>query len=519
MNGSTVIVSLRGALPLCNLKGKYPSGNQRDVIPLRHVRTSPVVGSFIQNIIVLVKKMAYILIIDDETYFTDMLGTMVRNMGHNVSSAYSIEEGLEIISSQSFDVILLDVHLPDGSGLDILPKIQALPASPEVIIITGFGDPDGAELAIKNGAWDYIQKPFSSYTMNLLLTRALQYREAKQSSRIPFLLKRDGIIGSSSTMDSCIELLARAAASDANVLVTGETGTGKELFARAIHKNSRRAQGNFIIVDCAALPSTIVESVLFGHEKGAFTGADKPREGLIRQADGGTLFLDEVGELPLSTQKTFLRALHERSFRPLGSKTEIKSDFRLVAATNRNLEAMVHNGSFRNDLLFRLRTITIELPPLREHIEDIKELVFYYIAKLCERYGNDIKGFSPEFLEALIAYDWPGNIRELVHTLERALAIAHSEPTLFQKHLPTDMRIKLARAAMDNEESNGLKKQAAGHEPLLKIEYFRKSRDKEYLQDLMARVGNNIQQACKISGLSRSHLYSLLKEHNILRPE
>jgi two-component system NtrC family response regulator len=463
--------------------------------------------------------MAHILIIDDEIYFTDMLSTMATNMGHYVSSAYSIEEGLEKISSQLFDVILLDVHLPDGSGLNVLPKIQALPLSPEVIIITGFGDPDGAELAIKNGAWDYIQKPFSVYTMTLLLTRALQYREAKQSSQMPFLLKRDGIIGSSNKMDSCIELLARAAASDANVLITGETGTGKELFARAIHKNSKRAQGNFIIVDCAALPSTIVESVLFGHEKGVFTGADKPREGLIKQADGGTLFLDEVGELPLSTQKTFLRALHERSFRPLGSKTEVESDFRLVAATNRNLEEMVRTGSFRNDLLFRLRTITIELPPLKEHIEDIKELMFYYIAKLCGRYGNDIKGFSPDFLEALTTYDWPGNIRELVHTLERALAIAHDEPTLFPKHLPTDIRIKLARAAIYPEESNGLKKQAAGRAPLLRIEDFRKSRDKEYLQDLMSLVGNNIKEACRLSGLSRSHLYSLLKEYNISRPE
>jgi two-component system NtrC family response regulator len=522
-----VFVNLKGTLPLCNAKGKALSGSPRDMVSQRHMQPRSPIESrtclWARNTLKIslfyVKKMAHILIIDDEIYFTDMLSTMVRNMGHYVSSAYSIEGGLEKISSQPFDVVLLDVHLPDGSGLEILPKLKALPSSPEVIIITGFGDPDGAELAIKNGAWDYIQKPFSTYTMTLLLTRALQYSEAKQSSRILFLLKRDGIIGNSNRMDLCIELLAKAAASDANVLITGETGTGKELFARAIHKNSKRAENNFIIVDCAALPSTIVESLLFGHEKGVFTGADKSREGLIKQADGGTLFLDEVGELPLSTQKTFLRVLHERSFRPLGSKTEVKSDFRLVAATNKNLEDMVLNGSFRNDLLFRLRTISIELPPLREHLEDIKDLIFYYIAKFCERYGNEIKGFSPDFLEALTTYDWPGNIRELVHTLERALAIAHNEPTLFQKHLPTDIRIKLARAGMDLEESNVVKKQAVRRAPFLRIEDFRKSKDKEYLQDLMSLVGNNIKEACRLSCLSRSHLYALLKEYNLSRPE
>ncbi|HBH86286.1 MAG TPA: Fis family transcriptional regulator [Syntrophaceae bacterium] len=463
--------------------------------------------------------MAHILIIDDESCFTDMLSTMVGDMGHHVTSAYSIEDGMQKASMQPFDIVLLDVQLPDGSGLDLLPKIQALPSSPEVIIITGYGNPDGAELAIKNGAWDYIQKPFSIYTMTLLLVRALQYREAKHSNRMPFLLKRCGIVGNSNKMESCLELLASAAANEANVLIMGETGTGKELFARAIHKNSKRAQNSFIIVDCAALPSTIVESVLFGHEKGVFTGADKHRDGLIKQADGGTLFLDEVGELPLSTQKAFLRVLQERSFRPIGSKMEIKSDFRLVAATNRNLEDMVNTGSFRNDLLFRLRTITIELPPLKEHIEDIKELVFYYIAKLCGRYGNDIKGFSPDFLEALITYDWPGNIRELVHTLERALAIAHDESTLFPKHLPMDIRIKLVRANIEPVEANTSKKQAAGRALFLRMEDFRKNMDKEYLHDLIARVGNNIKEACRLSGLSRSHLYSLLKEYNISKPE
>ncbi len=459
--------------------------------------------------------MAHILVIDDEPYFSDMLCDMVKNMGHEVTSAYTLDAGLKKALIQPVDVVFLDVHMPDGNGLDMIPQVQAIPSSPEVIIVTGFGDPDGAELAIKNGAWDYITKPSSTHMMNLSLARALQYREAKRDSKVAVALKREGIVGSSAGIEACMELMAKAAASEANVLIIGETGTGKELFARAIHKNSKRAAKNFIIVDCAALPATIVESILFGHEKGAFTSADKQRDGLLRHADGGTLFLDEVGELPPSVQKAFLRVLQERSFRSIGGKEELKTDFRLVAATNQDLEALVKEGRFRNDLLYRLRSISIELPPLREHTEDIRELVLYYIANLCERYGVDTKGFSPEFLEALISYDWPGNIRELVNTLERALAVAHGEPVLFPKHLPTDIRIKLARASAGERGTDGQIKEAVSPVPFLKFNDFRKSMDKRYLEDLMNRAGGNIKEACKISGLSRSHLYSLLKENNI----
>jgi two-component system NtrC family response regulator len=261
--------------------------------------------------------MARVLIIDDDELICEMLSFMVEDMGHSASSATTLKTGFEKASSENFDVIFLDIKMPDGSGLHLLPRIRELPLHPEVIIITGSGDADGAELAIKNGAWDYIQKSSSTKEMLLPFVRALQYREEKNARKPPTALKLNGVIGRSPTMKVCLDLLAQAAQSEVNVLLTGETGTGKEVFARAIHENSMRAENNFVVVDCTALPATLVESVLFGHEKGAFTGADRAQVGLVRQAHAGTLFLDEIGELPLAVQKAFLRVLQEHRFRPV----------------------------------------------------------------------------------------------------------------------------------------------------------------------------------------------------------
>jgi two-component system NtrC family response regulator len=469
--------------------------------------------------------MAHVLIIDDDEMMCDMLSTMVSHMGHEVTCANTLQDGLQESSSRDFDVVFLDVQMPDGSGLDVLPRIRETPSSPEVIIITGFGDPDGAELAIKNGAWDYIEKPSSIKTMTLPLVRALQYREEKQARKPPVALNREGIVGNSPQMKACIDLVAQAANSDATVLITGETGTGKELFAYAIHNNSPRADKNFVVVDCAALPENLVESMLFGHERGAFTGADRAQDGLIKQADGGTLFLDEVGEMPLSTQSSFLRVLQERRFRPIGGKQEIESNFRLVVATNRDLEGMVTQGQFRKELLFRLRSFTIELPPLREHPDDIKELVLYYTAQICERYGTETKGFSPEFFEALFSYDWPGNIRELVNTMERTIAAARQAPILFPKHLPPHIRIDVARTSL-RKEAPVVTSQLGDANPLSKLPSLRDFREnviseaeKNYLQDLMSLTRGNIKEACNISGLSRPRLYALLKKYHISRSD
>lgn len=469
--------------------------------------------------------MTKILIIDDDEMMCSTLSALVQRKGYAPSCATSLREGLQQAQSEDFDLVFLDVRMPDGNGLDCLPLIDAAPSRPEVIIMTGFGDPDGAELAIKSGAWDYIEKGFSIKEINLSLERALQYRKEKlgvaQGNRtIP--LKREGIIGNSPALNACLELVAQSAGSDANVFITGETGTGKELFARAVHDNSARSKENLVVVDCTSLPETLVESLLFGHEKGAFTGAERAREGLVRQADKGTLFLDEVGELPMQLQKAFLRVLQEHRFRPLGGNREVSSDFRLIAATNRDLDAMVEEGTFRSDLLFRLRSFIIELPPLRKRKDDIKALARYHVDRFCEQYGQASKGFSPEFLAMLTSYPWPGNVRELVSTLERTLAATRFEQTLYPQHLPSHIRIHVRRAQMEKDASAPAASDAALPSGTLQtLQDYRESiwnqAEQQYLVQLMDKNRDDITAACEMSGLSQSRLYALLKKHQISR--
>jgi two-component system NtrC family response regulator len=465
---------------------------------------------------------ANVLVIDDDRLVCETISNVVRQMGHRPVPARSLRAGLEKVRSDTFDVVFLDVRLPDGSGLDILTAILEIPSSPEVIIVTGFGDPDGAELAIDKGAWSYVEKPLSVQAIRLPLTRAIQYRQEKKL-RKPVALKLEGIVGKSGKLRSAIDILAQAADSEANVLLTGETGTGKELFAWAIHNNSARSQRNFVVVDCAALPETLVESVLFGHRKGAFTGADKAQDGLVSQAHGGTLFLDEVCELPLSIQKSFLRVLQERRFRPVGANKEVRSDFRLLAATNRNVEEMVRKGRFRQDLLFRLRGLTVELPSLKEIKEDMRELVFYYMERMNEQYGTGTKGFSPEFWDILTEYDWPGNVRELIQAIEHALISAKEEPTLFPQHLPKHIRIKVARTEVEkrNTPPAGSLDRLEVRRDFESLQEVRESAvaeaEKRYLRELMENTEGSIREATRVSGLSRSRLYTLLKKYKILQ--
>jgi len=466
--------------------------------------------------------MANILIVDDDRLVTDSLRQVIERMGHTASVAASVAEALRICADGGYDIVFCDVRMPDGSGLDILPKIRGVSPAPEVIIITGYGDPDGAELAIRKGAWDYVEKPLSVRDVMLSVERALQYREKRQPMTKLVALKVEGIVGEGPKMSACMDALARAASSDANVLITGETGTGKELFAWAIHRNSARAARNFVVVDCAALPETLVESTLFGHLRGAFTGADKPRDGLVKQADGGTLFLDEIGELSISVQKAFLRVLQERRFRPVGGGQEVASDFRLIAATNRDLEAMAASGKFREDLLFRIRTLVLELPPLRDFKENIRNLVLHYMVKLCEQYGVPMKSFSPEFLAALTAYGWPGNVRELIQALEKAVVSAGDEPMLFPNHLPEYIRIRLARESVLQKRPPQPPAAEASQNDMtgpMSLKDFRDAEmartERDYLASLMRKTPGKFVEACRISGLSRSRLYTLLKKYDI----
>ena len=471
--------------------------------------------------------MGSVLIIDGDEVFSEMLKDVATGMEHDASSACTIAEGLEALRLRQFDVVFLGTQMPDGSGLDALPQILDVGDYPEVIVVSEYGDPDEAELAIKKGAWDYIDRPSSKKQFVLPLVRALQYRTKKVPTRPSAMLKKEtsqGIVGNSPQMKGCLTLLTQAADSDANVLITGETGTGKELFAWAIHDNSRRFERNFVVVDCASLPDTLVESTLFGHKKGAYTGAEQDQDGLIKQADGGTLFLDEIGELPFPIQKTFLRVIQEHRFRPVGGETEIESDFRLISASNRGLDDMVRQKRFRKDLLFRLRALSIDLPPLRKRAEDIKELAVYHIDNLCEAYGTKTKDCSPEFFKVLYEYDWPGNIRELINALERAIVAAGDEPTLFPKHLPIHLRIHAARASVVNgTKETGVARGNRGTQaslPMLRDirEAAVAEAEESYLKELMFVTGGNIREACRISGLSRSRLYHLLRSHRVPKP-
>lgn len=458
--------------------------------------------------------MAKILIIDDDRILAEMLVEQMAGDGHEAASAFNLTDGLALLHHSPFDVVLLDVQLPDGNGLEYIPAIAGTAARPEVIIITGQGEPDGAEKAVVSGAWSYIEKPYVIRELSLQLTRVLQYRKEKlKVSTIPVALKRDKIIGNSPAIRKCLDQVARAAASEVSVLVTGATGTGKELFARAIHENGSRAGKNFVVVDCAALPETLIESTLFGHVKGAFTNADSAQDGLVKHAHQGTLFLDEVGELPLTIQKTFLRLLQEHEYRPVGSTRHVYSDFRVVAATNRNLRECVEKGTFREDLLFRLQAFVINLPELRLRKEDIRGLVLHFVAKLCQRYGMEIKGVAGDFIDALLAYEWPGNVRELYQTMEQVFTNPLLGPTCFAIHLPEKFRVQQARAGVKAKAAAG--PEAAGPGALPTWAAYKNKCELEYICKLKGAAGGNVTEAARLSGISRTRLYQLFEKYGV----
>jgi two-component system NtrC family response regulator len=461
--------------------------------------------------------MADTLIVDDDQILAEMLAHQLQRAGHRTEIAPTLAQGIALARNGTFDVIFLDVQLPDGNSLNFFTHFSEVASAPEIIIMTGNGDPDGAKKAIQFGAWGYLEKPHVVRNLLLPLTRALQYREEKKKiGVIPVALKRDAIIGSSPCLMHCLDMVAKAATSDASVLLTGETGTGKEVFARAIHENSPRADHAFVAVDCASLPESLIESILFGHVKGAFTGADKTVNGLVKMAHGGSLFLDEIGELPLKTQKNFLRVLQERRFRPVGDVREEYSNFRVIAATNRDLEGDVANKIFRHDLLFRLRSVSIHLPPLRERKEDIRDLVRSFLGRLCHHRKISEKGIAEEFFDYLLAYDWPGNIRELQQTLEQVFANAFRHPTLFAYHLPEHVRVckTLEDITITPPPNEALDKNNFIDLPG-SWKDFKVTMEQDYLLRLLASTKGNIREACRISGLSRSRLYQLINNHHL----
>ena len=457
--------------------------------------------------------MTKLLVVDDEALVRALVKEVAGSLGLEVLSAGTLEEGLALAHG-GVDMVLLDVLLPDGNGLDRIKDFSCLPSRPEILIISGYGDGNAVETALRSGVWEFLTKPLSVHELTQAISQLTAYRLGKPRRQEAAPLVRMGIIGNSPQLVAALQVLAEASASNVNVLLLGETGVGKELFAHALHKNSARAAQSFVTVDCAALPANLVESHLFGHAKGAFTGADRSREGLLVAAHPGTLFLDEIGDLPAAIQGSFMRALELRRFRPVGDVREVESQFRLVAATNRDLDQLATLDLFRSDLLFRLRGVSIHIPPLRERPEDIPDLARHAVMRFCAQHTMPVKAITDGCLNLLCSYAWPGNVREIFHTMARACIAAGHQDRIFAGHLPTELRVAVARRKIDGPPQSPLQGQdlpALADMPSLRA--WKTRAEAMYVEQVLEHCRGDIRKAADIAGLSRGHMYELLKKH------
>ncbi len=381
-----------------------------------------------------------VAVVEDEPIQRTMLVASLGEAGWVVTGFSSAEEFLARLEGEGFDVVITDLRLPRMDGVELLRQARRIDPELPFIVVTAYASVETAVQAVKAGAYGYLRKPVDVEELHVMVHRAAAERRIREENRsLREQLKErysiTGIIGNSPRMQEVFSLIARVSASTATVLITGESGTGKELVARAIHLHSQRASGPFVAVNCAALPEMLLEAELFGHERGAFTGALTTRIGRFEAADGGTLFLDEIGDVSLGTQAKLLRFLQERTFERLGSNRQISTDVRIIAATNKDLEALMRQGSFREDLYWRLNVVTISLPPLRERKEDLAALIEHFVDHYARLNRKQISGFSREFFQALFRYDFPGNVRELEHLVERAVVLTRG-PMLTLEDLP-----------------------------------------------------------------------------------
>jgi DNA-binding NtrC family response regulator len=373
-----------------------------------------------------------ILVVDDEEVLQDVLTFLIRKEGHNVFSALSGEEGLRVLEREEVDLVLLDLMLPGMHGMDVLREIRRRDPDQVVIVITAFSSIESAVQAMREGAFHYIPKPFKNEEVLLTIRRGLEQRRLTSENRsLKEQLRQrfgfDNIIGKSKPMQQVYEMIRLAAPAKSNIMILGESGTGKELVAKAIHHHSRRADGPFITVNSGSMPADLLESNLFGHVRGAFTGAVASKKGLFELANGGSIFFDEIGNIPLDTQAKLLRVIQEREFMRLGGVETIKVDVRIIAATNADLETAVQQGAFREDLFYRLNVITINLPPLRKRSEDVPLLAQHFLQQYAQENEKLLREISPQAMELLLDYHWPGNVRELENAIERAVVLSTSE--------------------------------------------------------------------------------------------
>jgi len=450
-----------------------------------------------------------LLVIDDEANMRHMLATVLKKAGYVVETASDGSEGLEMIAGTPYDFVLCDIKMPKMDGMEFLKLSREKIGTSTVIMMSAYGSIDTAIEAMKMGAYDYISKPFKTDEVYLTLKKAEERESLKKENRLlkERIQKIEGdykfhnMVTRSKAMQSLFQMADKASQYKTTVLILGDSGTGKELIARGIHYSSDRAQKALVPINCGGIPENLLESELFGHKRGAFTGADRNKKGLFQEADGGTIFLDEIGELPLSLQVKLLRVLQENEVRPVGDAKSMKIDVRVVAATAKNLEDEVANGTFRQDLYYRLNVMTIKLPPLRERTEDIPLLCNRFIGQFNQLLDKKISGLAPEAMSRLLEYSWPGNVRELENSIERAMVIA-DDSLLLPEHFPAEI-IDKDRSAPP-EYFNGFSLKEA-----------QKAMEERMITRALEETGGNRTRASKLLEISHPSLLTKIKAYNI----
>jgi two-component system response regulator GlrR len=441
-----------------------------------------------------------ILVVDDDPNLLELLRIRLESGNYQVTTALKEEEALKAAQEQVFDLSIVDLKLAQGDGITLMQALHLINPQMPVIILTAHGSIESAVEAMRKGAYSYLTKPFEAQDLFFQMERALENRRlSSEVSRLKNLLKEkydfDNIVAKSGKMQRVLEMVARIAQTDSTVYIHGESGTGKELIAKAIHLASARKNKAFIALNCAALPETLLESELFGHEKGAFTGAIRSTKGLFTQAHEGSLFLDEIGDMSLSLQAKLLRVLQERQFYPVGSERSVEVDVRVVVATQKDLEEAVKQGGFREDLFYRIHVIPIPLPPLRERKEDIPPLVEHFLKKYNQQMKKEIEGLTPAAMQRLMLHDWPGNVRELENTIEYAVAMAQ------QNWIKEDLILQT--------------RTLQAPEPLKPLKESKDAFEKTYLTNLLQISEGNVSRAAKLAGKYRADFYDLLKKHGL----
>jgi DNA-binding NtrC family response regulator len=450
-----------------------------------------------------------VLVVEDDAVFAALVTRDLGRRGYAAFAAHGASDALLMLGAQEIAVVVTDLQMPGVGGLELTERIKAAHGDVPIIVMTAFGTLEKAILAMRAGAHDFLSKPFELDELALRVERAVEHRNLRRElvrlrEQVEATAQFPELIGQSSSMRELFQLLDRVAPSDASVLITGETGTGKEVVARAIHRKSKRADAPFVAISCAAMPENLLESELFGHVRGAFTDARATRKGLFLQAQGGTLFLDEIGEMPLGLQAKLLRALQERTLRPVGGDQEVGFDVRLVSATNRDVESAIAAGSFREDLFYRLNVVQVTLPPLRSRGSDVLLLAQHFLARFAQSSRKPVSGIAPECAERMLDYPWPGNVRELANAIERAVALTQYQQ-ITAADLPDKIRsFKRSHVIVASQVP----------EELVSMEEV----ERRYVLRVMEATHGNKTQAARILGFDRKTLYAKLKAYGYTEP-